>query len=363
MAASFRRRLVTALLAIAATAQAASGQAPGPVATTPPALGSPVVPPPAVAGPGAWPPPEYRLPPVDTWAQPAHPDHLLEEPTLPPAGWYFSVEAAAVGASVKDHISGPVTVSPDETDNIISLRTRLNWTVSPRFELGYRLPKGYGEFLASYSFLTTDGTGPVPSSQGTFQVKNRLSINTFDFDYANRNIVLTLSPRVQVRWKVGIEAATYFYDSQAKIVNPADAFDAGPTSTLTQYVATRSVGAGPHAGLEFWYRLPVPGLSVYAQGDAASMYMHQDQTFTETVVAPDGAATLSGSNRMSQSQGMGVLGAQAGLHWSPPGRPWTSFFLGYQWHYYEQLGRQTGATPSNSAILVQGFFLRGEFSF
>ena len=41
----------------------------------------------------------------------------------------------------------------------------LNWTVSPRFEAGYRLPSGFGEIDVSYRFLLTEGAGTCRPAQ------------------------------------------------------------------------------------------------------------------------------------------------------------------------------------------------------
>ena len=40
---------------------------------------------------------------------------------------------------------------------------QLDWTVSPRFELGYRLPSGFGELDVAFRFLMTQGSGSTPA--------------------------------------------------------------------------------------------------------------------------------------------------------------------------------------------------------
>ena len=58
--------------------------------------------------------------------------------------------------------AGQITVAvpgTGHTSDVVSVpMAELNWTVSPRFELGYRLPSGFGEVDVAYRFLLAEGT-------------------------------------------------------------------------------------------------------------------------------------------------------------------------------------------------------------
>ena len=61
----------------------------------------------------------------------------------------------------------------------------LDWTVAPRFELGYRFPDSFGDFSASYRFLTSEGRGTAINAFGAFDVRSRLDLNQLDLDYGS----------------------------------------------------------------------------------------------------------------------------------------------------------------------------------
>src|SRR5262249_46108353 len=136
--------------------------------------------------------------------------------------------------------------------------TDLAWAVAPRFDLGYRLPRGWGELLISYRFLVTSGTSGVPGNAVPTHLTSRFDLNVVDFDYANRNF--PLGPLWEMRWKVGVRFATVFYDAQSLMLTTSGATE--------QRSSDYFIGAGPYAGLELWRQLPVlPGLALYAQAE------------------------------------------------------------------------------------------------
>ena len=70
----------------------------------------------------------------------------------------------------------------------------LDWTVSPRFEVGYRLPSGFGEVDVAYRFLLAEGSGsttdPIAAPDATAALTSHLNINVGDVDYASRETSL-----------------------------------------------------------------------------------------------------------------------------------------------------------------------------
>ena len=91
-------------------------------------------------------------------------DPLLDPVCLPHPGWLFDVEMDILGTHVFNHVgeTDPTVVPPGVNGVNVPMAT-LNWTVSPRFEAGYRLPSGFGEFDVSYRFLLTNGVGTLPA--------------------------------------------------------------------------------------------------------------------------------------------------------------------------------------------------------
>ena len=87
------------------------------------------------------------------------PDHYFEEdplldlPQLPAIGWFAGAEASLVGPHVKNELKNMVPFAGRPVPDKIALQSaNLDWTVSPRFEVGYRLPSGFGEFPWATAF-------------------------------------------------------------------------------------------------------------------------------------------------------------------------------------------------------------------
>src|SRR5262245_49264945 len=179
-----------------------------------PVLGAPVpVPPPAPVVPPAVVPYQDRNGPL------LRGDPLLDPPTLPPPGWFAALEVDIVGPHIKNLVGGTATLN-GFAPNVIALPiASLDWTGAPRFELGYRLSEGFGEFLLSYRFLTTEGQDTIPRfdpfSPGF--LRSRLDVNVIDLDYASREFGLEFSEFLpwDMKWRAGVSYGDVFFDSQA----------------------------------------------------------------------------------------------------------------------------------------------------
>ncbi len=80
-------------------------------------------------------------------------------------------------------------------DVVIVPMAKLDWTVSPRFELGYRLPSGFGEVDVAYRFLLADGTGSTPAgSTASPDAAAALS------SHLNSNSATWTTPAAKHRW-------------------------------------------------------------------------------------------------------------------------------------------------------------------
>jgi len=309
---------------------------------------------------GSWTPAEYRLPPIPVPSDRPFQggDPQLDLADFPPPGFFATVEVGLIRPHFANRLSGVVGLGGGLTDVVAAPAADLDWTVAPRFELGYRIPDGAGELLLSYRFLISQGQTDVLSDSGPLHLKSRLDTNVFDFDYANRDPLLT---HWEMRWRAGVRLAFFYFDSQADRPMPAALLTGAP---LQEGDTSRFVGAGPHAGLELFRRFDIPGLAFYAAADGAGMYgrVHQtfEESFTESGPAPFGYGTYG------KSQGVAMIGAQLGLRWVPPRDTALRFFLGYQWQYWMQVGRNDNTAPpkgSMGELIENGIFFRGEFTF
>src|SRR5262249_42285503 len=93
------------------------------------------------------PSPSPSLPP----APPLPPQDLIP----PPPGFFVTFEGQALFPHIKNRLAAPVMVD-NLFANVVHLPTAdLDDTGSPRIELGYRFPQGFGGVVAAYRNVTT----------------------------------------------------------------------------------------------------------------------------------------------------------------------------------------------------------------
>jgi hypothetical protein len=364
------------LAALATLAQAgrAGAQAPGaptPVAPAPPSIPPPPPPPPASGGavptlqpPTILPPPGVPLPPgappglpgmavppPPPYADPCAPGPVSGPwvPSCAPPGWFAVLEVGVLAPTFHNALVAPVTVG-GATRPVFVPGAELDWTGSPRVELGYRLADGAGAFLASYRSLVSEGSGSLPAFDplgGAF-VKSRLNLNVVDIEY--RNGPCEIAPFWELTWDVGARIGALYYDSTAT---------GGFTS---QRVTDSFVGAGPRVGVEVARALDViPGLSLFGRLEGGAMFVWLAQSFEAVDQVPGGP--VGGAFRVEHGQTVPFLNFLTGLSYAPPvpGR-WARFTFGYQFEQWWNVGDMEG-TASRGDLSMQGFFFRGEFNF
>jgi hypothetical protein len=273
---------------------------------------------------------------------------LLDRPEGGAVGWFAGIEADIVGPHLKNRLIGTLAFS-GVTDVVQLPSAQLDWTASPRVEVGYRLPEGCGEVLLAYRSLVTEGAGVLPGfdldgSDGF--VASRLNVNIVDVDYASQECAL--GPHWDMRWKAGARVAAVFFDS------------VGFGQFLEQRASNNFVGAGPLVGLDLNRRLGICGLALFGRLEAAALIGDIHQSFEEQFIAPNN--TLVGAaSRVSQTQVVPDVHFQAGLTWSPGGFYRSLHFAGgYEienWWYLGQIG------GSRAELTAQGIFLRAEWDF
>jgi hypothetical protein len=285
-------------------------------------------------------------------------DPLLDVPNLPQPGWVATVDLEAVGPHVKNGLADSVHIDGRPTDIVRLPAADLDWTVAPRFELGYRLPSGFGQFSFAYRSFGTDGTGTATGPDTLESLRSRLSVNVVDMDYANNEF--TFFPSWGMKWWFGLRFADAYFDSLAQEPFAAAAAGSGIFETRT---SNNFWGLGPHMGLELSRRLGVSGLSLVGWADGATLLGRIRQNFFEELTATGAnGLPLTGNTRESVSQDVPILAAFIGLAWQPPRYPQLRLSAGYAYEYWWNVGRNSG-TFSRAELSDQGILFRAEFNY
>jgi hypothetical protein len=225
----------------------------------------------------------------------------------------------------------------------------LDPTVMPTFELGYRLGKSDGYFVATYNFLITEGTGSRTTDLGTFDVRTRVNAQNITLDYGTTPYEFW--PRYEISWRIGARISDVFFDSRAS------------NAMLIQSASNDFFGAGPHARFDIERRIvPVPGLSLVGRVDGAAIVGRVRQRYNVDI------AGLHDSASARRGQLVPYLNLQAGLSYAPPELPGVKFTLGYLFEDYFNVGRLgidgTGTlSQSRGELWSHGVFLRGQIDF
>jgi hypothetical protein len=256
-------------------------------------------------------------------------------------GWYLNVDVDLLGSHVANELVAPVAVGPI-VDTVALPSARLDWTVSPRIEFGYRFGQGAGDIALSYRYLGTSGTDLMPAfdvAGNPGQLHSRLELHIADLDY----VALEPSwlPGCEMTWRIGVRGESLFFDSQE-------------SSPLREERVRNSFGgAGPHAALQIWHPVQASRFGVYSKVDVAGVLGQVRQQFDETIV---GVGTGAASqNQMMPSM---TLQVEAGFGWTPC-TDWR-ITAGY---VYEHFWDAAYAINSRGDVVTQGLVLRAEWRY
>jgi hypothetical protein len=289
-------------------------------------------------------------------------DPLLDPPEYPRPGWIADLEIQAVGPHIFQSLSNGVPVGPNPPGTLRVPITPLDWTVSPRIEFGYRLASGFGEFLLSYQYLGTTGSGSTPyGPNGPAAMSGRLNINESDFDYASREF----NPWEHwgMKWRFGFRQVYAFYDTQ--LTSSLAAATAG-NGALLQSGTNGYSGWGGHVGVEInrEFNRQIPGLSFVAKVDFGDTLGQLRQTVSQSLI---GGAYSSGE--VQNGQEVPALSGQIGLSYRPPGNRFEVYLGGY-YQYWWNLGtlpnyalNAAGAPLSGGELSLTGVTLRLSFNY
>ena len=306
---------------------------------------------------------------------------LLERPEAEPAGVFFNVESSVVWPHLRNElVGGTVTLAqtsgvdpsssvglppgagmPITGDIIHFPGNPLNPTVTPRFELGYRFPDGFGELKLSYRFLDSSGSDTlIVGDLGPASQKGRLDVNFVDLDFGTRQF--SLGPLWEMRTAVGLRFATAYFNSQVSFLKPVTVqespFGTAPFTRLSQSEAVGNWYIGAHAVLEVGRKLWLPELTLFSRLEGSGMYGRVRQTFKETFVEAPGFTETS----VSSGVGTPLLATQVGFSYNVPNWNQCRFMIGYQFEMWWQFGRGNDDLSSGT-LDDQGLFLRAELNF
>lgn len=284
-----------------------------------------------VVGP---PPPDQERPFLDRG------DPILDPPQWPQPGWFFDVQVGAVLTHISDQFTEQVTTGLGTAVTVQPGTAHLDWTVAPRFELGYRLPSGFGELSISNRFFNTQGSQPTIGPDGPAMLSTTFFVNYTDFDYSSREY--TPSANWGMKWWLGLRAAETFFSSR---LNEPFAEAAAGSTVFLQGVTNRTTGFGPHVGVELDRRFPRPGMSWINKIDLSNTFTRVKQVFgaTTTTLNPGGMLD-SGAVVDHFLQQVPILTVQTGLSWRPPRWRYSHLYLGYFGQFWYQFGTNSNST-------------------
>ena len=279
-------------------------------------------------------------------------------------GWLFDVEMDILGTHVINHL-GENTVPPifPSGGGANVPMAPLNWTVSPRFELGYRLPSAFGEIDVSYRFLLANGSGSIPvglaaSPDAAATLTSHLSMDVGDVDYASHET--SLGPNWLMKWRIGLRFAGLSFDSQA--VESAAAAAPPGSGIFQRSIENDYFGVGPHATLELRRPLTPWGLGWVGRLDGGLLFGQVEQKFVR--VSTGGVRT---EIDYLNDQQVPMLSGLVGLDWRPPCHPNFDILLGSTAEYWWNVGRLSDPDIYNGTsageVGAYGATLRLEYNY
>jgi len=229
-------------------------------------------------------------------------DPRLDRPDWAQPGWFADLDLSVLKPHFKNRINGTAQIDDNPPDSVHVGGADLEWTLSPRFEVGYRLPSGFGAFGLSYRFLTTDGSRIGLGPDGPAVFNSRLDVHIIDLDYISREFsVWPLGELWKMQFRIGQRWASIYYDASS--LEPFDEAAAG-SGIFSARNTNRYVGTGPHGGVELVRRLERLGFSVFGRIDGWISLGRIRQGFFEssTTLGPNGLP-LGGVNRLKSGTG------------------------------------------------------------
>ena len=312
-------------------------------------------------------PPAYVLPQAGWPAVEFAPlDPLLDRPYSAQPGFFTTVEANVLSFHLSNRLNGPVANGvTGQTDQVNLGSIKLDSTVSPRFEVGYRFSDSWGSIAFGYGFLATQGrtvsaNGPADSIQGYADKQGRLDYNMFDLTYSSREY--SLDPNWNMRWGVGPRVMALYFDARGPLISATTA----PGSVLAQSESNFFQGYGIWAFMDIERQIGPPGLCAFLRVEGTDFFARINQNYAEAVAGNAGSAPRTYGSSFTGSVGPSILREVLGISYTVPQWNYSRFMIGYQYEQFFQIGRESptsGVIDTRGSLQAYGFFLSAEFSF
>lgn len=284
---------------------------------------------------------------------------LFEDPDLGPPcqrlGWCGSLELGVLRPTLKGHLVAGAPIAAGQSEALQLPLGALDWTASPRVEVGYRWAEGSGEIRIGYRYLGSHGRARIPAFDavdGGDQV-SRLDVHSLDIDYVSSEFLAESTachPPREFSARFGLRVAKVFFDSEAH-----------GQQILGEWAGDDFAGVGPRMAFDFARRLGTSSVLIYGHLDAAGVLGQDRQHYSQRWVSSTGVVTSGEASTGATSLGVAVVDAEAGLMWEP-GFACRGFrsTCGYQ---YENWWNLAQLADSRVQLVLQGIFLKGEFRY
>ncbi len=273
-------------------------------------------------------------------------------------GWFADVDAGILKPHLVNQLTHAVTFPDGSSIQVGVAPSHLNWTVSPRIEVGYRLPSGFGGIAVASRNMTSQGSDAVIGADGPATLSSRLNVNLGDLDWVSNEY--TPWRLWDLRWRFGVRYLNSYFDSQA---NEPFAAVAG-TTIFNQRTTNSFWGLGPHWALAVRRRLCFGGLAIFGFLDISDTWGRVRQNFFASSTTSARGLPQTGQFIRATSDSVPVLTARLGLNWQPPAYPMFQLFAGYQLDYWWNVGRIDNILgPDLGYFFDSGIILRGAWSF
>jgi hypothetical protein len=303
------------------------------------------------------PAPPLGPPPPDVERPYFQPDPLLDPPALGLPGWFGDVEVAILKPHLINQLSLPVTFPDGSMTQVGVDASHLNWTASPRVELGYRLPSGFGGIAVSYRCLFAQGSDAVIGADGPATLHSRLDYHIGDVDWVSNEYTPWHVCDMRVRF--GLRYFNSYFDSQA---NEPFAEAAVGTTIYQQRTTDHLWVFGPHVGVDLRRRLDFGGLAVLGRLDLSEGWGRVSQRYFASSTTSASGAPQSAQATIGTSDAVPMPRANLGLSWQPAAYPNAFLFVGAQIDYFWNTGR-TGNFTTYGYFFDSGISIQAAFNF
>jgi hypothetical protein len=287
-------------------------------------------------------------------------DLVLDPPQWPKTGWFSDLTLDIIHPHVfGNQWHANVLTSAGRSVNVTPGVARLDWTVAPRLELGYRLTSGFGEFAVSDRGFYTDGTGPFSGPAGNFTRTSHLGVNYTDMDYASREY--TQWPNWTLKWRAGVRVAYAWIDTT--VSQPFNVAAAG-NGVFADRATNSSTSAGPHFGVLLDHNFAQPGFSFISNFDIATTFARIRQKFaTATTTLTPAGEPARGQFIENFWNTVPILNFRVGLGYQPPDHPNIHLYTGYVYEFWWQVGTESNTGRSHMFFDNQGITISASLDF